>query len=74
MDYIFFFLIVVLVLVIFSIANEYKQNKILISRLKNDWGQCPEYEPSSEKMKSIMAFYLSQKMNTWMLMISHGMI
>lgn len=61
MDYIFFFLIVVLVLVIFSIANEYKQNKILISRLKNDWGQCPEYEPSSEKMKSIMAFYLSQK-------------
>lgn len=61
MDYIFYLLIVVFILVILSIFNEHKQQKLLVKRLKDEWGVCPDIELSSEKMKSIMAFYLTQK-------------
>lgn len=61
MDYVFYFLVVVLGLVIFSIISEHKQKKALIYQLKNDWGQIPDTEYTSEKLESIKFFYLTQK-------------
>jgi DNA mismatch repair ATPase MutS len=61
MDYLFYFLIVVLGLVILSVVSEHKQQKLLAGRLKDDWGTIPETDYTSEKMNSIKSFYLSQQ-------------
>lgn len=60
MEYIFYILILVLAVVIISILNENKQKKLLKEQLKNEWGKHPEVDYSSEKMESIMFYYLNQ--------------
>ena len=60
MEYIFYILILVLAVVIISILNENKQKKLLKKQLKNEWGKHPEVDYSSEKMESIMFYYLNQ--------------
>ena len=61
MDFIFYFLVVTLGLVIYSTVSEYKQKKYITNRLKEEWGTACESEYTSEKMESIKAFYLTQK-------------
>ena len=61
MDYIFYSLIAVLALVIYSIINEHKQKKALIERLKEEWAAIPDTEYSSEKLNSIKYFYRTQR-------------
>lgn len=61
MDFIFYFLVVTLGLVIYSTVSEYKQKKYITNRLKEEWGTACESEYTSEKMESINAFYLTQK-------------
>lgn len=61
MDYIFYFLVVILGLVIWSTINEYKQQKHLAIRLKEEWGIIPEVEYTSDKLESFKTYYNSQK-------------
>ena len=61
MDYLFYFSVVVLGLVILSLVSEHKQKKYLIKRLKEEWGSIPDAEYTSEKMESIKSFYFTQK-------------
>lgn len=61
MDYIFYGLVVISGFMIFGIYNEYKQKKHLTSRLKSEWGKKADTEYTSEKMKSIKSFYLTEK-------------
>lgn len=60
MDYIFYSLIILLGIVIWSIVSEHNQQKFLIKRLKDEWGTIPEEEYTSEKMESIKAFYRAE--------------
>lgn len=61
MDYIFYFLIVILGLVIWSAISEYKQQKYLTIRLEEEWGLIPETEYTSDKLKSLKTYYNTQK-------------
>ena len=61
MKYVFYILIGVLALVIWSIVNEHRLRKLLIMRLKKEWSNIPEEEYTSEKLESLKAFYNSQK-------------
>lgn len=61
MKYLFFALIAVLILVIWSTWNEYKWRKRLKSRLKQEWGNVPEEEYTAEKQESIRAFFLAER-------------
>ncbi len=60
MDYIFYSLIILLGIVIWSIVSEHNQQKFLIKRLKDEWGTIPEEEYTSEKMESIKSFYRAE--------------
>lgn len=61
MKYIFFILIGILALVIWSMVNEYKLRKLLIKRLKEEWGQVSEDEYTSEKLESLQVYYQANK-------------
>lgn len=61
MDYIFYLLIAILALVIWSMVNEHKQQKFLMKRLEDEWGKCSETEYSSDRIESIKKFYLTEK-------------
>jgi DNA mismatch repair ATPase MutS len=58
-QYVFFILIIILALVIWSTANEASVKKRLIAQLKEQWGNTPEEEYTSEKFESLKAFYKS---------------
>lgn len=57
MQYIFYILVVILGLVIWSMINERNLQRNLRYRLKEQWGKIPEAEYSSEKFESIKTFY-----------------
>ncbi|MBH1940860.1 hypothetical protein I5677_08160 [Mobilitalea sibirica] len=59
MEFLFYILIVVLGLVIWSIFNENTVLKRMKRDLKERWGQVPEEEYTSEKFESLKAFYQS---------------
>lgn len=59
MKYIFYILIVILAIVIWSILAERAAEKKLKLQLKKQWGNTPEEEYTSEKFESIGAFYQS---------------
>lgn len=59
MKYLFFILIVVLILVIWSIVNDYNQRKRLKIQLKEEWGEVSNEEYSSEKLEYLRAYYTS---------------
>lgn len=59
MQYVFYILIVVLALVIWSIWNEREVKKRLLLRLKEQWGKVPGEEYTSERFESLGAFYQS---------------
>ncbi len=61
MIYVFYILIAILALVIWSMVNEQRLRKRLIIRLKNEWGNVPGEEYTSEKLESLKAFYNSQR-------------
>ncbi len=61
MQYIFYGLIIVLALVIWSMVNDNNLKKKLQIKLKQQWGEVPEEEYTSEKYKSLKAFYLANK-------------
>ncbi len=61
MTYLFYFLIVVLILVVWSILNERNEMKKLRQQLKEEWSLVPDGEISSEKLQSIREFYHSVK-------------
>ncbi len=63
MIYLFIILIVILALVIMSIVSEYSLIKKLKIKLKEEWGDVPQQEYTSEKLESIKAYYLSKKDN-----------
>jgi DNA mismatch repair ATPase MutS len=60
LKYIFLILIAVLFLVIWSMLNDNKSHKRLKSRLKQEWGNIPEEEYSSEKVESLKMYYLAE--------------
>lgn len=59
MTYIFYFLIAILLLVIWSLLNERNERKKLRKLLKEEWTSVPEEEFTSEKLASIREFYHS---------------
>ena len=61
MDYLFYFLVVILGLFILGVVSNYNQRKNLIKSLKDGWGAIPDTEYTSEKLESIKSFYLTQK-------------
>lgn len=61
MDFIFYFLVVTLALVIFSIISEHKRKKELIQDLKDEWGTTPDTEYTSERKESLKFFYHTQR-------------
>lgn len=61
MQYVFFILIGVLILVIWSIYNEKSIVKKLKNQLKSEWASIPEEEYSSEKLESLQSYYKSVK-------------
>lgn len=61
MQYLFFILIGVLALVIWSIWKEHDDKVKSMIQLKKEWGKVPEEEYTSEKFESIKAFYNSIK-------------
>lgn len=61
MQYLLYFLIVILALVLWSIINEQKQKKQLRRKLKSEWSGRPEADYTSEKLASIKAFYQAVK-------------
>lgn len=60
MEIIIYFILFVLAVTIYSIINKNKQKKLLIGKLKDEWGKIPEKEYSSDKLESLKYFYLSQ--------------
>ncbi|MDF2611866.1 MAG: hypothetical protein K0R92_3340 [Lachnospiraceae bacterium] len=60
-EYIFYILIGILAVVIWSILNEKALTKKLKNDLKEQWGKTPEQEYTSEKFEFLKAFYLSIK-------------
>lgn len=61
MPYLLIILSVILALIILSMRNENKYLKRLKVRLKQEWGEVPEEEYTSEKMESLKAYYMSKK-------------
>lgn len=61
MQYIFYGLLIILALVIWSMTNQNNLRKKLKLRLKEQWGEVPEEEYSSEKFISLKAYYLAHK-------------
>lgn len=61
MQILLYFLVVVLALVIWSAINEFRMKKRLLIRLREQWGDIPEEEYTSEKLDSLKAFYHSVK-------------
>lgn len=61
MIYIFYILIGILALVIWSIVNERNLLKRRIVKLKEQWGNVPEEEYTSEKFEALKAFYKSRQ-------------
>lgn len=61
MEFIIYITIIVIGLLIWAIFNEIQQKKLLMKRLKEEWGEYPDEEYPAEKMESIKAFYLSIK-------------
>lgn len=61
MDFIFYFLIVIFILLIWGIINERNQQKYLIQRLKDDWSKHPKLDYSSDKLESLKSFYLTKR-------------
>lgn len=61
LEYIFFILIIILGIVIWSIVNEKIHLKKIKIRLKEQWGKVPEEEYSSEKLESLKEYYNSIK-------------
>ena len=61
MQYIFYGLIIVMALVIWSMVNDNNLKKKLQIKLKQQWGEVPEEEYTSEKYKSLKAYYLANK-------------
>ena len=59
MTYIFYFLIVVLILALWSIINERNELKKIKQHLKGEWDLTPEGEFTSEKLDSIKEYYQS---------------
>ncbi len=59
MQYLFYILIMVLVVHVWSLLNERALLKRLRQRLKEDWTSQPEEEYTSEKLESLKEFYLS---------------
>lgn len=54
-------LIAVIVIIIWSIVSQINNKRMIIDRIKNEWGQVPEREYSSEKMESLLSYYNSIK-------------
>lgn len=61
MDYIFYFVFFVIVVAAYGIVNTYRQKKLLLEKLRHEWGKCPDTDYSSEKLESIKFLSLSQK-------------
>jgi len=61
LKYIFIILVAILGLVIWSASNEYKLRIRLKQRLISKWGEIPEEEYTSEKLKSLKMFYHSKQ-------------
>jgi DNA mismatch repair ATPase MutS len=61
MQYFFYGLIVILILVLWSIWYEKKNEKNLKERLKREWKEVPNQEYTSEKLKSLQAYYKTVK-------------
>ena len=61
MDYLFYFAIVVLGLIIWSFINDKKYQKNLKKHLEREWASYPEEDYNADKMKSIKSFYLTEK-------------
>jgi DNA mismatch repair ATPase MutS len=59
--YVFYILIIVLIIVIWSAVAEEKNKKQLKIQLRDQWGQIPEREYSSEKMEYLLSYYNSIK-------------
>ncbi len=57
MQYVFYILIGILILVIWSMYHEMEVKKRVINRLKEDWAIPSEEEITSEKLDSIKSFY-----------------
>lgn len=60
-QYIFYILIGILALVLWSLKNERDIERRLRKCLKKEWGETPEEEYTSEKLESLKAFHLSIK-------------
>lgn len=63
MDYIFYFLIIILAVAIIGMIYDYKQKKLLVKQLEQEWGMCPDNDYSSEKINSIKFLFNSEKDN-----------
>ena len=63
MDFIVYFTVIFIALVIWYIVIQFNQKKILIKRLKSEWGRYPEADYTPEKMEEIKALYLFEKDN-----------
>lgn len=61
MKYVFLALIIILVLVILSMINDYRIHKNLKYFLKAHWGKVPEEEYTSEKFKYLQSFYQANR-------------
>ncbi len=61
MQYVLYILIVILTLVICNMLYDSNLHKKLRMRLKDQWGEVIEQEYTSEKFKSLKAFYLANK-------------
>lgn len=61
MEIVFYILIVIFAIVIWSMINERSSKERLIIRLKEQWGGIPDEEYTSEKMEYLKAFYNSIK-------------
>ena len=59
MTFLFYFLIVVLILAVWSIINERNELKKMRQQLKDEWNLVPDGDYSSERLESIKEFYHS---------------
>lgn len=61
MKYVFFILIVVLAIVVWSIVTDRNLKRRMICEIKEQWGMPPQDEYTAEKFESLTKFYLSMK-------------
>lgn len=61
MEYVILIIGILIVLIIKSIFDEKKRRVELIQKLKKEWGQVPEQEYTSEKLKALQWFYNQKK-------------